>query len=86
MYKIKIAGRRVERELNKVPPDTFERVAAAIKSLAETPRPPGVKKISGDTFRIRVGRYRVIYEVDDAVQEVIITRVAKRSETTYRGL
>jgi mRNA interferase RelE/StbE len=86
MYRIKTASRRVERELDKVPPDTFERVAAAIKLLAETPRPPGVKKISDNTFRIRVGRYRVIYVVDDTAQEVIITRIARRSETTYRGL
>jgi len=64
----------------------FDRVAATIQSLAETPRPPGVRKIEDDTFRIRVGRYRVIYVVDDTAREIIITRVVKRSETTYRGL
>lgn len=86
MYKIRTASRRVEREIDRVPPPVFDRVAAAIQSLTETPRPVGVKKIRDDTFRIRVGHYRVIYVVDDAAREIIITRVVERSEATYRGL
>ncbi|MFM7189701.1 MAG: type II toxin-antitoxin system RelE family toxin, partial [Microcystaceae cyanobacterium] len=49
-----------------------DRLLAEIRSLAEEPRPQGVKKLKGydKTYRIRVGDYRVIYKIED--QEMLI--------------
>lgn len=56
--------------------------------LAQAPRPVGARKVVGaaNTWRIRVGEYRVVYEVSDPGQRVVILQVTRRSETTYRGL
>ena len=47
----------------------------------------GARKVVGqiDTWRMRVGEYRVVYEVNDSAERVIIIQVTRRSETTYRG-
>jgi len=79
------ASRRVERELDKIPTRDFERVAEAIQHLAENPRPFGVVKLAANIHRIRVGRYRVIYAIDDAARVIIITKVNKRNEGTYKS-
>lgn len=58
----------------------------AIQGLVAEPRPSGVKKLrdaAGDLYRIRIGDYRVIYEIDDAVIVVVIIRVRHRREA-YR--
>ena len=56
-----------------------------ILSLALEPRPHGAAKLTGTEFlRIRVGALRVIYLVDDAARLVVVLRVARRSESTYR--
>jgi mRNA interferase RelE/StbE len=62
-----------------------QRIVAGIRSLAEDPRPPGCEKLAGedDRYRIRVGRYRVIYTVGDAQLVVIVVRVGHRKEV-YR--
>jgi mRNA interferase RelE/StbE len=59
--------RRAQRELAVLPQETYKRVRDAIRKLCEEPRPPGCAKLSGrEGWRIRVGNYRVIYEIDDA--------------------
>jgi mRNA interferase RelE/StbE len=60
-------------------------VLRAAESLAIDPRPPGCRKLHGgdNAFRIRVGDYRVVYTVDDAVLIVAIERVRHRGEV-YR--
>ncbi len=62
-----------------------ERIDRAVRSLAETPRPSGVKKLAGSQrdWRIRVGDYRVLYEVDDQQEVVTIWRIAHRRQV-YR--
>lgn len=59
VYKVKTASRRVERQLDKVGDDIYPKVAEAIESLANNPRPFGVKKLAGRVHRIRVGPYRL---------------------------
>ncbi|MBI5034866.1 MAG: type II toxin-antitoxin system RelE/ParE family toxin [Chloroflexi bacterium] len=85
MYHVVNASRRVERELDKIPSRDFARVADAIQQLAQNPRPFGVIKLAGNVHRIRVGRFRVIYEIDDTAKIVVITSVKKRSESTYKS-
>jgi mRNA interferase RelE/StbE len=58
-----------------------------ILALAIEPRPPGAVKLAGSEFwRLRVGDLRVIYSIDDAARLVIVLRVARRSESTYRRI
>lgn len=61
------------------------RLKPAIDGLRENPRPSGVEKLSGlaDTYRIRVGDYRILYEVRDAILVVLVIEVAHRREV-YR--
>jgi mRNA interferase RelE/StbE len=62
-----------------------ERIVTRIRSLARDPRPFGSEKLSGrgDLYRIRVGRYRVVYSVGDAQLVVLIVRVRHR-KSVYR--
>lgn len=56
-------------------------------SLADEPRPPSSSKLAGTEFwRVRVGQIRIIYAIDDDAARVIILRVARRSESTYRRI
>lgn len=60
-YRVEIL-RRAARALSKLPERDYERVRDAVRALSADPRPPGCKKLVGrDGWRIRVGRYRVIY-------------------------
>jgi mRNA interferase RelE/StbE len=58
------------------------RIVPRLEHLASAPRPPGRKKLRGgdNEWRIRVGDYRVVYEVDDAAKTVEVTRIAHRRE------
>lgn len=84
-------GRRVElapaaqRQLRRLPPGDAARLRGPILALAIEPRPPGALKLAGtDFWRLRVGDLRVIYLVDDAASMVVVLKVARRSESTYR--
>jgi mRNA interferase RelE/StbE len=76
---------QAEKDLKRLPAETFRRVISDIRSLAQTPRPPGCKKLSGSRsdYRIRVGDQRILYEVDDVAREVKVLRVRHRREV-YR--
>ena len=77
--------RAAERGLRKLPQTDLRRVVAALKKLAKSPRPRGAKKLVGkpEAWRIRVGRYRVLYMIDDREREVRVLRVRHRREA-YR--
>ena len=62
-----------------------QRIVTRIRSLARDPRPFGSEKLSGreDLYRLRVGRYRVVYSVGDAELVVVIVRVGHRKDV-YR--
>ena len=84
MYRVSLL-RAAERDLNHLSAKLFNRIIAAIQALAKAPRPPGSRKLAGseNDWRIRVGDYRIIYEIDDASGEVRINRVRHRREV-YR--
>ncbi len=79
--------RKAEKDIRDLPDAVFGRVDARILSLAETPHPPDASKVKGRRrlFRVRVGDYRILYEVDDAARTVTIARVRHRREV-YRDL
>ena len=86
MYQV-VAERKVEKQLRALPSDVFEAVVAAIRALANDPRPPNCRKLRGTEqgWRIVVRKdYRVLYTVDDAAREVRVVRVARRGKATYR--
>lgn len=61
------------------------RVIRRIRSLADDPRPPGSLKLSGlERYRIRQGRFRVLYTIEDAVLIVQIMKIGDRKDV-YRG-
>lgn len=62
------------------------RISSAIDALAQNPRPSGVEKLRSEEelFRIRVGDYRVVYQIADERLFVLIVRVGHRKEI-YRG-
>jgi len=73
------------RQLLRIPVRIRSRIAGAIRALADDPRPPGCKKLAGssDYFRIRVGDYRVLYEVRDRDILVLVIKIGHRREV-YR--
>lgn len=90
MYRLEVspaADRDLERLKRRIQRHNFERLRAAIRGLANEPRPHGVRKIEGAerAYRIRVGGYRVVYEIYDAENLVLILQVVRRTETTYRA-
>lgn len=62
-----------------------QRLVRRIQALAEDPRPPGCEKLSGskDLYRVRQGRYRVVYEVDDPSLAVTVVKIGHRRDV-YR--
>ena len=84
MYEVHIE-RAAERDLRSLPTAFFQRVISHVKSLAENPRPPGCHKLAGSKSdsRIRIGDYRVIYEVDNRRKLVRVFRIRHRREV-YR--
>jgi len=89
VYRLEVspaADRDLERLKRRIQRRNFERLRTAIRSLADEPRPHGVRKIEGAerAYRIRVGDYRVVYEIYDRESLVLILQVARRTETTYR--
>ncbi len=76
--------RAAQKNLEKISPPHQERVIEAIEALAADPRPPGVKKLRGrEAWRLRVGAYRVIYEIHDDDLVVLGVRIRHRREA-YR--
>lgn len=85
-YRVQLSP-AAERQLRRLPPGDAARLRRPILALAATPRPPSSGKLAGTEFwRLRVGDLRVVYLVDDAAELVVILRVARRSESTYRSL
>jgi mRNA interferase RelE/StbE len=84
LYRLTIK-RTAERDLRQLPSSLFLRVNQHILSLRQEPRPPGVRKLQGAEigWRLRVGDYRIIYQIDDAARTVTIVRVRHRRDV-YR--
>ena len=84
VYRL-LLERAAEKDLARLSSEIHDRAIAAIQSLATNPRPPGCRKLAGSKqdWRIRVGDYRVIYEIADEIRNVRVNRVRHRREV-YR--
>jgi mRNA interferase RelE/StbE len=78
-------SRPAAKELDALPTNVQTAVVEVVGTLGENPRPVGAKKLVGsdNKYRIRVGRYRIIYEVHDKTVTVLIVRIAHRKDA-YR--
>jgi mRNA interferase RelE/StbE len=76
-----------KREFRQLSAQVQGRISAVIDSLAEDPRPPGVRKLTHppDTYRVRVGEYRIVYGIDDSAELVRIIAVGPRG-SVYRSI
>lgn len=81
MYKITIT-RAAEKDLKKLDRQIKNRIVTAIFSLSDDPRPHGCRKVLSEQrlWRIRLGNWRIGYEIDDEAQEIAIIRIGHRSE------
>lgn len=70
------------RQVKKLPRPARDRLLASIESLSNDPRPPGSTKLVGEETarRLRIGDYRIVYDVVDDVLTVLIVRVGHRRE------
>jgi mRNA interferase RelE/StbE len=84
MFQI-IVERSAEKDLKRIASEVRPKLATAIRALAEDPRPPGCRKLVGsdNDWRIRVGSYRVIYDIADEIRIIRITRIRHRKDS-YR--
>ena len=74
----------VSKDLRSIPKQDVRRILERIEMLADDPRPRGSEKLSTqELYRIRQGRYRILYEIQDLVLIVIVVKVGNRSDV-YR--
>ena len=82
-YRV-IIRKSVSKDLRGIPKKDVRRILTAIKSLANDPRPPGTKKLSGqERYRLRQGNYRILYEIEDDRLIVCVVRAGDRRDV-YR--
>ena len=86
MYRLRLTN-RAQKDLDALTGRAWQRVRDAISALRHEPRPRGCSRVRGGagTYRIRVGIYRVIYDLADAERHVSILRVKHRRDA-YRDL
>lgn len=86
MYRLLLTS-SARKDLDRLRGSTWERVRDALLALREDPRPPGCRKLPGgsDAYRIRIGEYRAVYDIDDDAETAMVLRVRHRRDV-YRGL
>jgi mRNA interferase RelE/StbE len=96
-YEVVFPSERVERAfqklLSKIPAEYQDAIVRAVRALAANPRPEGkrTKKLVGQLilseftaqYRLRIGPYRLLYDIDEQRKKVILLKLAKRDEQTY---
>ena len=83
-FEIRIS-RMAERQLKKLPSEGRDRVVRAVRALADEPVPRGSRRLTGydDVFRIRIGRYRVLYSVVASTLTILVLKIGHRKDV-YR--
>lgn len=83
-YEIELSN-KAAKQLKKLSADIRDRINEKILELADNPRPSGVVKLenTGNKYRIRVGNYRILYEIQDDILIVKVVRVGHRRDV-YR--
>jgi mRNA interferase RelE/StbE len=85
-YTVKLRP-SAQKDLDGIPAQDYQIIAKAISGLEQNPRPVKTKKLADSSlWRIRAGNYRVVYTIEDSNKVIIIVRIARRKEDTYKGL
>ena len=82
MYRVLVSS-RAQKDLRKLPPQVRDRIVARIRQLGDDPFPDGRKKLKGQAgtyWRIRVGDFRVLYEVEQGDLVVLVLRAVNRKD------
>lgn len=78
MYEV-VIERQALKQLAKIPAPYYSKITEALKSLSKNPRPNGYIKLKGRMgYRIRVGDYRIIYNINDNVLTVFVLLIGDR--------
>jgi mRNA interferase RelE/StbE len=75
---------RALRLLRRLPANVRPTIAQAIRSLAGNPHPPGVGRGPDGTYKVRVGDYRILYDIEDDQLLILVVKAGHRREV-YRG-
>lgn len=78
--------RDIEKQLQRIPKNQQARLVATMRALGDQPRPHGCVKLEDQLYRVRQGEYRIIYAVFDEPPVVVVCKIARRTEATYRDL
>lgn len=71
----------VEKDFASIPRSDLKKILQRIKTLADNPRPPGCEKLTGqEKYRVRQGRYRIVYSIHDDELTVWIVKVGYRKD------
>ncbi len=80
MYQV-VIEKQVQKQLAKITPPNYNKVVSALQDLANNPRPQGYKKLKGrQGFRVRIGDYRIIYNINDSILTVFILAIGNRRD------
>jgi mRNA interferase RelE/StbE len=83
-YDVEIVRKAAKVVASIEPRSARQRIARRIRELGSNPRPPGALKLTArNDYRLRVGGWRIIYEVDDTTRRVVVTVVALRGQNPY---
>lgn len=84
-YQLKL-HRDVEKQLRRIPKKQQERLVETMRSFRDEPRPHGCEHLQDELYRVRLGNYRIVYAIFDDEVVVVVCKVGRRSEKTYRDL
>ena len=71
----------VQKDFNTIPKNDLRRILNRIEALTKDPRPPGCEKLTGqERYRLRQGRYRIVYSVQDDELTVWVVKVVHRKQ------
>ena len=80
MYQV-VIEKQVQKQLSKISTRDYNNVVEAMKDLANNPRPHGYKKLKGRPgYRIRIGDYRIMYNINDNILTVFVLAIGNRRD------
>jgi mRNA interferase RelE/StbE len=84
-YRVEFS-RPADRQFRALPAEVQRRIALKVNALADAPRPRGAEKLEGveALYRLRVGDYRIVYQIREQVLLILVVRVGHRRDVYRR--